>query len=172
MRWLNKKTPANQVALSGVLVALSLIFSYIESLISITAGVPGVKLGLANLVVLSCLYILNPIQVLIINIARILLAGFMFGNLYTIIYSLAGGILSFLIMLLFKKISCFSQVGVSIIGGVFHNLGQILVACLVLKSLNIFSYLPVLLISGTIAGALIGIVGKLVTRCIYKLKES
>lgn len=172
MRWLNKKTPASQVALSGVLVALALIFSYIENLIPITAGIPGVKLGLANLVVLSCLYILSPLQVLIINVARILLAGLLFGNLSTIIYSLAGGILSFLIMLLFKKLNWFSQVGVSIIGAVFHNLGQILIACLVLKSLSIFAYLPVLLISGTIAGALIGVVGRIITRYIYKLKES
>ena len=147
---------SKRVAYCGVLTALALIFSYVESLIPINFGVPGIKLGLANLIVLLGLYFLPAGQVLIISIMRILLSGFMFGNAMSIIYSLAGGFLSFLIMLLLKKTK-FSIMGMSIAGGVSHNIGQLLVAMIVLSTAKLFFYLPALMISGVITGALIGI---------------
>ena len=158
-----KNTPAILVAQSGVLIALALVFSYVEHIIPIPIPVPGVKLGLANLVTLTGLFFLNPLQVLIILVARILLAGFMFGNLSTIIYSLAGGILSFCLMYGATKLKVFSPLGISLIGGVFHNLAQLSVACLILKSTTLLVYLPVLMLSGITAGALIGIVSKTVS---------
>lgn len=159
----NKKTPAILVAQSGVLIALALVFSYVEYIIPIPIPVPGVKLGLANLVTLTGLFFLNPMQVFIILVARILLAGFMFGNLSTIIYSLAGGIISFLLMYGATKLKAFSPLGISLLGGVFHNMAQLAVACLILKSTTLLAYLPVLILSGITAGALIGIVSKTVS---------
>lgn len=111
-----------------MLVALAMIFSYVESLIPINLGVPGIKLGVANLVTVTGLYILAPMEVFVVVILRVLLVGFMFGNGMSILYSLAGGILSFLVMLLLKRIKGFSMIGVSIAGGVSHNIGQIAVA--------------------------------------------
>lgn len=151
------KTVAKKVAYCGMLVALAMIFSYVEALIPISFGVPGIKLGLANLVVLSGLYRMKPAEILSVSVARILLIGFLFGNGMSIIYSLAGGLLSFLVMLLLKKTGGFSAIGVSIAGGVSHNIGQILVAAAVLKSSGVFYYLPVLMIAGILTGALMGI---------------
>ena len=133
--------------------------------------VPGVKLGLANLVTLTGLFFLNPLQVLLILITRIALAGFMFGNLSTIIYSLSGGFVSFLVMILAKKIKLFSPLGVSILGGVFHNLGQLLIAMLVLKSNALIAYLPILIIIGSISGTLIGIAAKALCKYIDKKSD-
>jgi len=152
-----------------MLIALAMIFSFIESLIPLSPGIPGVKLGLANLVVLSCLYLLSPVEVLIIMLLRILLSGFLFSNLASILYSLCGGLLSFLIMFLFSKRTAFSPIGVSILGGVFHNLGQLLCAMVVVKSLSLSYYFPLLMIAGTIAGALIGILTNL---CIPLIKKN
>ncbi|MBQ3890581.1 MAG: Gx transporter family protein [Lachnospiraceae bacterium] len=159
------------MAKSGILVALALIFSYIEHLIPMPIPVPGVKLGLANLVTLTGLFFLNPLQVLLILITRIALAGFMFGNLSTIIYSLSGGLVSFLVMILAKKIKLFSPLGVSILGGVFHNLGQLLIAMLVLKSNALIAYLPILIIIGSISGTLIGIAAKALCKYINKKSD-
>lgn len=136
---------------------MAMIFSYVEALIPISFGVPGIKLGLANLVVLSGLYRMKPTEVLSVSVARILLIGFLFGNGMSIIYSLSGGLLSFLVMFLLRKAGGFSVVGVSIAGGASHNIGQILVAAAVLKSSGVFYYLPVLIIAGIVTGALMGI---------------
>lgn len=158
---------SKKVATCGMLVALAFIFSYVEMLIPFSFGIPGIKLGLANLVVLSCIYLIQPGEVLIILLSRIFLAGFLFGNMSTIIYSLAGGILSFIIMLTVKKIDKFSIIGVSILGGISHNIGQIIVAVIAVSNLKIAFILPVLLLSGSVTGALVGIISKSV---IKKLK--
>ena len=115
---------SRRVSSGAMLVALAMIFSYVESLIPINLGVPGIKLGVANLVTVTGLYILAPMEVLLVVILRVLLVGFMFGNGMSILYSLAGGILSFLVMLLLKQIKGFSMIGVSIAGGVSHNIGR------------------------------------------------
>lgn len=155
---------AKRVAICGMLVALAFIFSYIEMLIPISFGIPGIKLGLANLIILSSLYFLSPANVLIILVTRIFLSGFLFSNMAAIIYSLAGGLLSFLIMLIFKKLDKFSSIGVSILGGISHNIGQILVAVMVVDNLKIAFYLPILLISGAVTGTVIGVVSKRVMK--------
>lgn len=145
----------------GMLLTVALILSYVESLIPFGFSIPGIKPGLANLAVLLCLYCMGTKEAITLNIMRILLAGFLFGNLYSIIYSLAGGVLSFLIMWTAKRMKIFSINGVSVLGGVCHNLGQILIAAFVVKTAGVFYYIPYLLLAGVLTGWLIGVFTKL-----------
>ena len=142
----------------GHLTALGLIIGYIEFLIPIPLGIPGVKPGFANIVIVWALYSLGPWEALMINGMRIFLSGFLFGNFSMILYSLAGAAVSFLCMCLAKKSGLFSMTGVSMIGGVMHNMGQLLVAMAVLETVSLVYYGPVLLAAGVITGLLIGIV--------------
>lgn len=150
-----------KAAQCGMMVALAFLLSYIEFLIPIPTGIPGVKLGLANLVVLAAVYLTGARNAFIIMVVRVILTALTFGNMFYGLFSIAGGVLSLLLMLLCKKKDLFGKVGVSIVGGVSHNVGQILVAMLVLETPELVWYLPVLLLSGTVAGAVIGIVGGL-----------
>lgn len=149
-----------KVAILGVFLALALICSYVESLIPFYFGVPGMKLGLTNVVVLLLLYYFGAKEALLVSVMRILLSGFMFSNAFSILYSLAGGILSWAVMLLLKKTGRFHMVSISICGGITHNLGQILVAMVVVKNYYIFGYFPFLFIGGGITGLLIGLVAQ------------
>ena len=128
-----------KTAYLGIFSAIAIIFGYVESLFPL--GIPGVKLGLANLVIVF---------------VRILVIGFLFGNLFSILFSLAGAVVSLGLMVILKKTKWFSVVGVSVAGGVSHNIAQIIVASFVVGNLNLFWYLPVLLVSGVIAGFLMG----------------
>lgn len=148
----------SKVAYFGVFTALALIFSYVETLIPINFGIPGVKLGLANLIIVIALYKMRLREVYLLSIVRVLLSGFIFGNYFSIIYSLAGGLLSLTVMAVFKRKDGFSIIGISIAGGVFHNVGQLIVAMLVVETFSVAYYVPVLLIAGMITGLLIGIV--------------
>lgn len=160
---------AKKVAYCAVLTALAMIFGYVEALIPFSIGIPGVKLGLANLVIVTALYILPAYQVLLIQLARIVLVSFLFGNMTMMLYSLAGGLLSFAVMCLLKQIKGFSITGVSIAGGVSHNIGQLIVAVLVVQNLKIAYYLPVLLIAGLITGGLIGVVAQKIKPVLERL---
>lgn len=157
-----------KTALLGMLTSLALIASYIETLIPVPIPVPGVKLGLANLIILIVLKLYGAKEGLLLNILRILLAGFLFGSFSTILYSLAGGLLSFAVMGVLLKTKLFSLMGVSIAGGVCHNLGQLLLAIVVLNSAALLSYMPVLLISGLLTGLLIGIGAEQILRHLPK----
>lgn len=157
-----------KTALLGMLTSLALIASYIETLIPVPIPVPGVKLGLANLIILIVLKLYGAKEGLLLNILRILLAGFLFGSFSTILYSLAGGLLSFAVMGVLLKTKLFSLIGVSIAGGVCHNLGQLLLAIVVLNSAALLSYMPVLLISGLLTGLLIGIGAEQILRHLPK----
>jgi len=152
------KLTASQIAEYGLLIALAMVLSYVEYMIPFSVAVPGVKLGLANIVVVFALYRLGIIQAIIISLIRVLLMTFMFGNAFALMYSLSGALLSLIIMLLLKKAGRFSPIGVGVGGGVSHNIGQILCAIVVLGTKRLIYYLPVLLVSGTIAGIVIGIV--------------
>lgn len=154
----NHKT--EKIAKLGLLTALALIASYIELLIPLPIGIPGVKLGLANLVIVWALYALRPEEALAVNVMRIFLTGFLFGNLSMILYSLAGAALSFACMYFAKRSDRFSVVGISIIGGITHNLGQLIVAIWVLETVSLIYYGPILLLSGLVTGFLIGIVAE------------
>lgn len=150
---------SKKIALIGVFIALAFIFSYIEAIFPIQIPIPGIKIGLANLVVIVSLYLLGENTAFGLAILRIVLVGFTFGNMSTLIYSLAGGLLSYIVMLFAKRLNLFSCVGVSILGGVFHNIGQIIVAVLIIESSSLFAYLPILFLCGMIAGLIIGILG-------------
>ena len=147
----------------ALLIALAMVLSWLESLVPLSLAVPGVKLGLANLIVIFALYRLGPRQAAVISLVRVLLVTFTFGNAFSFAYSLAGAALSFVVMLLLQKTGKFSMLGVSIAGGVFHNIGQILVAMAVLGTAELMWYLPALLIAGIVAGVCIGAVGALIT---------
>ncbi len=156
------------IPLYGILVALAFVFSYVEALMPFSLGIPGVKLGLANLVTLVALYLLPVPGAAAVALCRIVLAGFTFGSLSSMLYAFCGGTLSFLVMWLFKKLPMFSPVGVSVVGGVAHNIGQLICAILVMQTVSLSWYLPVLLLSGTIAGAVIGVLGGLVVQRLPK----
>ncbi len=160
----------SRVAYFGVFTALALIFSYVETLIPINFGIPGVKLGLANLITLIALYKISVKDAYLISVVRVVLSGFIFGNLFAILYSLAGGLLSLTIMTWFKKTDKFSVYGVSMAGGVFHNVGQLIMAMLVVESVTITGYLPVLLVSGLLTGLIIGVVSGETLKRIEKIK--
>ncbi|MCI8563468.1 MAG: Gx transporter family protein [Lachnospiraceae bacterium] len=153
----------------GMLVAAAFVLGYVESLLPISFGIPGIKLGLSNIVVLLCLYEGTAKEAFGIALVRIVLTGLTFGNFSTMAYSLAGGIFSFLVMFLLKKSNVFSVYGVSIAGGVSHNIGQIAVAVLVLQTGLLIYYLPFLLVAGCVAGACIGFVGGILVKRLHGL---
>lgn len=147
-----------KTALLGFLLALSMILSYIESVLPLSIGIPGIKLGLPNLIVVILLYLYGEKEALSVNILRIVLTGFMFGNLFAILYALTGAVFSFTVMLIMKKSNIFSIAGVSIGGGVFHNIGQLIVAMFVVETYAPVFYLPVLLVAGVATGFIIGLI--------------
>lgn len=152
-----KQNDRKRTAYFGVFLAFALILSYVESLIPFYFGVPGVKLGLANLAVVLVLYIYGWKEALMLNMMRVFLAGFLFGNLFMILYSLAGAAASFLVMCFLKGTKRFGITGVSMAGGVSHNVGQIAIAVFVTKTAGVAFYLPILLIAGVVTGLLIGL---------------
>ena len=151
----------------GMFVAVAFVLGYVESLLPISFGIPGIKLGLSNIVVLLCLYEGTVKEAFGIAIVRIVLSGFTFGSLSMMMYGRAGGMLSFLGMLLLKKSNRFSIYGVSVAGGVSHNIGQILVAMFVLQTGMIMYYLPFLLAAGSVAGICIGFVGGILAKRLH-----
>jgi len=159
---------SKKIATYGLLVALAFILSYIESLFPLAVAIPGIKMGLANLVVITALYSMGVRDAFVLSIIRIILVGFTFGSPSTMIFSIAGGLLSWLLITIFMKSKFFSFVGVSIIGGISHNIGQIIMAIFVVENLNLVYYLPFLLISGILTGAVIGILGAMIVKRLKK----
>ena len=145
-----------KTAFCGLVLALALIAGYAESLVPVAVAIPGIKLGAANSVILILLYTVGIKEAYIVNISRVVLSGFLFGSMSSILYSLSGAVVSLFIMTLMKKTNRFSIDGVSMAGGVFHNVGQLLMAALVLETVAVWYYLPVLIISGSITGWLVG----------------
>ncbi len=156
------------LALSAMFACLALIFSYIEAIIPFNIGIPGVKLGLANLVIVIALYEMNFRYAFVINVIRILLAGLLFSGVFGTLYSLAGGLLSLLVMWLLKKTGLFTMVGVSMAGGVAHNIGQLLIAAAIVSNLRMFLYFPILMFSGLLSGILMGITAYIIDSKIPK----
>lgn len=154
---------------AALMTAVGLVLGYIEHIIPFDFGIPGIKLGLANLAVVSVMYLIGAKSAITVSLSRIFLSSLLFGNPFSLIYSLAGGLLSVLIMLCAKRFFKFSCIGVSILGGVFHNIGQIAVAAIILDSLNILLYLPILLIAGALTGAIIGVISLSVIKKLNKL---
>lgn len=145
-----------RLATSALLATLALIFSYVEAMIPLSVSIPGVKLGVANLVILIALYKLDFRYAFAINMVRIMISGLLFTGLFGMLYSMAGGILSLLVMWFLKKTDLFSVVGVSMAGGVSHNIGQLLIASFIVSDLRMFTYMPILMFSGLASGILLG----------------
>ena len=152
-----------RIAFLGLFVALAFVLSYIEYMLPLNIGIPGAKVGFANLVVMVALYTVGEKNAIALSLIRVVLVGLTFGNISMMMYSLAGAALSLFAMLIAKKIGKLSVTGVSVLGGVFHNIGQIIVAMLVLETESLIYYLPFLMVIGTITGVLIGFVANLIT---------
>lgn len=147
-----------------MLIALALILSYLESLVPLSLAVPGVKMGLPNIVIVFALYSLSFKDAAIISLVRVVLVSILFGSVLSMAYSLAGAVLSLAVMLLLYKSKSFGAAGVSVAGAVAHNAGQILAAMLLLETAQISYYLPVLCVTGTVAGICVGVISAIVIK--------
>jgi heptaprenyl diphosphate synthase len=153
---MNRLSAAGRLAAFGLLVSLAIVLSYVEYLLPFFQAVPGVKLGLANVAVIFALYRLGGFQAAAVSLIRILLMAVLFGNAFALAYSLSGAALSLGVMLALKRTGAFSPAGVGALGGVCHNLGQLLCAIVLLETGGLIYYLPVLILSGTAAGLVTG----------------
>lgn len=160
------------IAMSGLMIACGILFGYIEFLFPLPIGIPGVKLGLSNVITLVCMVCLSPQISCVVLILRVILSGILFGNFFGLLYSLSGAALSFIAMYLIYRLDKFSIVGVSVVGGVAHNVAQLMVACFVVSELKMIYYLPVLLVSGLLCGIVVGTLGNiLIPRIAYILQR-
>lgn len=149
---------AKKIALLGILASLAIIAGLLERLVPFPIAVPGIKLGLANVIVIITMYCMGEREAFGISVIRIMVVGVLFSGLSGILYSLAGGLLSYVGMVAGKRVKAFSVIGVSIIGGVLHNLGQIGIAALVVSNIKLLYYVPVLILAGIVAGVVTGFV--------------
>ena len=159
MQWQGKKT-----AFLALSVTLGLILSYVEALIPVFAGVPGMKPGLSNILIVFLLFRYGIAEAATVNLLRILIAGILFGNPFSIVYSLSGAVFAIIGMALLKRTGMFSVYGVSMAGGMLHNAGQILVAAFIVENYNIVLYLPVLIVFGCITGFIVGFIGGVIIK--------
>lgn len=153
-----------KIAVLALAIALAMILSFVESQIPAFVAIPGVKVGLANIAVVFVLYKLGWREAVLISLIRVFMVSVLFGTAVSLFYSVAGAVLSLSGMILLKKTGLFSTVAVSVTGGVLHNVGQIIMACLLLETNVIKYYLPFLILSGVIAGIVIGIVSAIMVK--------
>ena len=151
----------------GIFLALAMIFSYVESLIPVPFAVPGMKLGLPNVVIVLVLYCIGFWEALLVNVLRIFLTGILFTNVFSILFSLGGAVFSFVAMLLAKQLLKSHMIIVSTIGGVMHNVGQFVMALFLVQNFSVSYYLPILLVMGFVTGLCIGIASTEVYKRIY-----
>ncbi len=156
---------AHKIAFLGLCTAVAMVFAWVESLLPpLMAAVPGIKLGLPNIAIIFILYRFGWREAAAVSFVRIVAVSLLFGNPMTFAYSVAGGLLSLLVMTLLRKLDFLSTVGVSVAGGVFHNVGQILMAMLLLGTAELGYYLIVLAITGTVSGVFVGLCGSFAVR--------
>lgn len=166
MKNLKQLNKSESVAYIGLFSAFAIIISYIEALIPINIGIPGIKLGLPNIVIVLAIYLIDNKAGIIINIIRVLVVGILFGNAFSIIFSMAGALVSYVVMIFIKKIKNMSMLRVSVCGGVTHNVAQLIMAAFVADTYNISYYMPFMIIGGLITGVIIGIIAMLIyNRC-------
>lgn len=156
--------PTDRIAKMGILISLGLVFSYVEALIPIMPSVPGVKIGLSNALVILLLYSYGIGYCFIFQLCRIIISSILFGNVFGCVYSLAGATLSILVMCLLKKVKWIDVPGNSMLGGISHNLAQLLVAYFLVQNTAIFYYVPILLISGSLSGYIIGWISEFILK--------
>lgn len=165
------KNTTKKTVYLGMMTAVALILSYVESLFPpLISAVPGIKMGLPNIVIIFILYRFGLKEAAAVSAVRVFAVALLFGNAMSLAYSVAGALLSLLLMALMKKIGKFSAVGVSVVGGVAHNLGQVLTAMILLDTAQIGYYMIVLAVSGTVAGVFIGIAGSLMLKYLKNIK--
>ena len=157
------------MAILGLMVALAMILSYLEAIIILPVAIPGIKAGLSNLLIVTVMYLYSPREAALVNLVRILLSAMLFGTVTGLIFSLSGAVLSFAVMGLFWKAGLFTVTGVSILGGVFHNVGQLIAAVFLFSSVTLGYYLPVLLLAGLITGAVNGILATVILKRIQHI---
>jgi heptaprenyl diphosphate synthase len=163
------KNKSKTVAFIGMCTALALILAYVEILIQpLFPTLPGIKMGLPNIIIVFLLYRRGASSAIGVSLLRILLVSLLFGNVMALLYSLAGGVLSILVMIILKKLRFLSPVGVSVAGGVTHNVGQILMAMFLLDTVELGYYLVVLTFTGTVAGILVGLCGAILVNNLPK----
>lgn len=160
----SRESRTYRMTLTAMLTVIALMFSYVEAMIPVTFGIPGFKLGFANIMIIISLYALDARYAFAVNLIRILLSGLLFGTPFSMMYSLAGGMVSLLVMWMLRKTDLFSVIGVSMAGGVFHNLGQLMVAALAVSNLRMFIYFPVLVFTGIATGIGTGVISYLVLK--------
>jgi len=155
----NRKWSASTIARLGLLTAVAIVLGYFEHLLPVS-GIPGVKLGLANTVLLYALYLLDVPSAILLMFLKVGVSGFLFGGPAAMLYSFAGGVFSLIVMIFARKMPGFSVVGVSVLGAVAHNIGQMLIAIFVVETRAILAYLPVLIIAAAITGTLTGLIAR------------
>ncbi len=161
-----------KTAYLGMLCAAAMLLGYVESLFPIFMGVPGMKLGLPNLAIVMVLYLYSWKEALLISVVRILVIGFLFGNAFSIAFSMAGGVVSLLAMEFSRRCLKLSPVGVSMVGGVMHNAAQVLVAVWIVENIRVGYYFSILAVTGLITGIIIGFLGsELIRRMEHVLKR-
>ena len=150
-------------------VSLAMILSFVESLIPPLAMIPGVKIGLANIVTVFLLYTLGVRAAGAVSLVRVLLSALLFGNVQSLIFSLSGAILSFVIMIIAKHLLPFGTVGVSVLGAIAHNAGQIIAAVIVMETMGVAYYFVPLVVSGTLGGVFVGFIAAVITSRLRKI---
>ena len=163
-----KKNDIRRLTTLSLLVAVAMMLSYIEAQIPLSVSVPGVKIGLSNIATLFALYKLGASEAALVSFVRVILSSMIFANPIMMLYSLSGAALSLVFMIIMKRIGVFSILGVSVVGGVMHNVGQIIAAVIMMKDSGVAYYLVPLVISGTLAGIAIGAVAALLVKKIGK----
>lgn len=160
-----------KTAILGLCSALAILLGYVESLIPLLPSVYGIKLGLSNLMIVFMLYLYGSLEAFVVSMIRIIVIGFLFGNLFSILFSLAGALASLLVMSAVKKIQSMGVIGVSLTGGVAHNMAQMGVAWFLVSRIHLLYYLPVLMAAGVITGIIIGLVSREMLRRLCPLLE-
>ena len=148
----------------AVTISVAMILSFVESRIPAFVAIPGVKVGLANIAVIFALYKMGWREAIVVSVIRVLLVALLFGSVVSLAYSIAGAVISLSLMILLKKLGIFTEIAVSVVGGITHNIGQILIAFLLLETKVVFYYLPFLLVSGVIAGIAVGVASALLIK--------
>ena len=155
---------ASKLSILSLSVSLAMILSFVESQIPPLVAIPGVKMGLANIAVVFALYKMGGKYAAVISGVRVFLVGLLFGSAVSLLYSTAGAVVSCLCMVLLKKTGRFSYTAVSVAGGVMHNMGQIAMACILMSTNILKYYAPFLILSGTLAGIVIGLLSAVLVK--------
>lgn len=158
---MKEKISVKKIAIIAIFVTLALVLSYVDSLIPLAIMVPGIKIGLANIVIILSLYMIGEKETILISTIRVILSSLLFGTMLTFAYSMTGAILSLIIMIILKKRTTLATMTISIIGAVSHNIGQIIMAVIIMSTKEIIYYLPILMITGVISGTIIGVLASL-----------